>query len=251
MTDMKNVYVVTGATSGIGFATASTLLPHGRVIGVARSASRPLPDGVERLVCDISDVSDVRRLAAEIQQLGPITALVNNAAVGFGAEELIFRTNHLGPFLLTSLLADRCERVVFVASSVHKRAGALDWDALAAGRCGYSTSKLLNVMTAVELARRYPKLLANAADPGFVNSGLGRGASGAFRIMLLLTRPIQRTPEHGARTSVYLATAEVGTGGYYSNARAEPPAPVALDEAAGTRLWELSERLVANPTEAS
>jgi hypothetical protein len=106
-------------------------------------------------------------------------------------------------------------------------------------------------MTAVELARRYPKLLANAADPGFVNSGLGRGASGAFRIMLLLTRPIQRTPEHGARTSVYLATAEVGTGGYYSNARAEPPAPIALDEAAGTRLWELSERLVANPTEAS
>ena len=246
MTDMKHVYVVTGATSGIGFATASMLLPHGRVVGVVRSASRPLPDGVERLVGDVSDLSDVRRLAAEIRQLGPITALVNNAGVAFGGEELIFRTNHLGPFLLTSLLADRCERVVFVSSSRHRQAGALDWDALAAGRCGYETSKLLNVMTVVELARRYPKLLANAADPGFVRSGLGRGATGAFRIMLLLTRPIQNTPEHGARTSVYLATAEVGTGGYYANARAEPPAPIALDEAAGARLWELSERLVAD-----
>ena len=247
---MEHVYVVTGATSGIGFATASELLPHGRVIGVARSASGPLPDGVERLVGDVSDLADVRRLAAEIRQLGPITALVNNAGVGFGGEELIFRTNHLGPFLLTSLLTDRCERVVFVSSSRHK-AGTLDWDALAAGRCGYETSKQLNVMTVVQLARRYPRLLANAADPGFVRSGLGRGATGAFRIMLLLTRPIQRTPEHGARTSVHLATAQVGTGGYYANARAEAPAPIALDEAAGTRLWELSERLVASPTEAS
>jgi NAD(P)-dependent dehydrogenase (short-subunit alcohol dehydrogenase family) len=246
MTDMEHVYVVTGATSGIGYATASMLLPYGRVVGVARSASRPLPDGVERLVGDVSELSDVRRIAAEIRQLGPITALVNNAGVGFGGEELIFRTNHLGPFLLTSLLADRCERVVFVSSSRHRQAGALDWDALGAGRCGYETSKLLNVLTVVELARRYPKLLANAADPGFVRTGLGRGATGAFRIMLLLTRPIQGTPEQGARTSVHLATADVGTGGYYANARAEPPAAVALDEAAGARLWELSERLIAN-----
>ena len=246
MTDMEHVYVVTGATSGIGFATASALLPHGRVVGVARSAARPLPDGVERLVGDVSDLSDVRRLAAEVRSLGPITALVNNAGVAFGGEELIFRTNHLGPFLLTSLLADRCERVVFVSSSRHRQAGALDWAALAAGRCGYETSKLLNVMTVVELARRHPELLANAADPGFVRSGLGRGATGAFRIMLLLTRPIQGTPERGARTSVHLATADVGSGGYYANARAEPPAAIALDEAADARLWELSERLIAS-----
>lgn len=245
MTNMEHVYVVTGATSGIGFATASMLLPHGRVVGVVRDASRPLPDGVERLVGDVSDLSDVRRLAAEIGELGPITALVNNAGVGFGGDELIFRTNHLGPFLLTSLLADQCERVVYVSSSRHK-AGRLDWDALAAGRCGYDTSKLLNVMTVAELARRHPKLLANAADPGFVRSGLGRGATGAFRIMLLLTRPLQGTPESGALTSVHLATAEVGTGGYYSKSRAEPPAPIALDETADARLWELSERLIAD-----
>jgi NAD(P)-dependent dehydrogenase (short-subunit alcohol dehydrogenase family) len=107
---MDDVYVVTGATSGIGFVTASMLLRYGRVVALVRDAHKPLPDGVTRIIGDLSDLSDVPRAAAAID--GPVTALVNNAAIAFGAEDAIFRTNHLGPFLLTNLLIDRTAKVV-------------------------------------------------------------------------------------------------------------------------------------------
>ena len=120
--------VVTGANSGIGFETAAALAAMGaRVLITARSADRGRAavaslherlggDAVVQLVVfDLSDLSSVRRGAAEILEQAPrLDVLVNNAGVVLSDRvvtvdgyEATFATNHLGPFLLTNLLLDR------------------------------------------------------------------------------------------------------------------------------------------------
>ncbi|GAA4631573.1 hypothetical protein GCM10023196_061530 [Actinoallomurus vinaceus] len=87
----------------------------------------------------------------------------------------------------------------------------------------------------------------DGASPGFVRTALGRDATGAFALMLRLTRPFQADPEKGARTSIHLASspdvADV-TGGYFENGRPARPGALAQDRAAAERLWTLSARLV-------
>ena len=163
-------------------------------------------------------------------------------------------TNHLAPFRLSNLLLDLLgrsapARVITVGSDQHKRQRSIPWDDLEHGRdCTYNTSKLLNVLFTAELARRLAGtgVTANCLSPGFVRTGLGRDATGAFRVFLRLARPFQASPEAGADTPVYLATApEVAevSGGYFVRYRPAAPSALARDPAAAERLWRLSARL--------
>ena len=141
--DLKNAsgrraYVVTGPTSGIGRLTALKLADHGTVVLVGRDRKKldKVQKTIERkrqhavsVVCDLSDISSVRRAAAEIIALDlPIAGLLNNAgimpvratknALGW---DMTFATNHLGPFALTEALVPHLPdgaNVVFVASGV-------------------------------------------------------------------------------------------------------------------------------------
>jgi NAD(P)-dependent dehydrogenase (short-subunit alcohol dehydrogenase family) len=267
MTDIKHVYLVTGGTGGIGRATAAALAGRrdGTVVIVGRDAGRTAAAAadlttstggtVEPLAADLSDLDDVRRLAAAVQdRYDRLDVLVNNAAVAFGPARTVFTTNHLAPFLLTGLLRDRLAatggaRVVGVSSSTHRQVRAVPWDRLGAeGINQYPVSKLLTVLFTRGLARRLDGtgVTANAADPGFVRTGLGRGATGGFRILLTLTRPFQATPAAGARTVVQLAVdPDVAgvTGGYFVKGAAAEPSALARDDAAAERLWRLSEEL--------
>jgi retinol dehydrogenase 12 len=269
--------LVTGATHGVGLATAralaaagATVLVHGRdaELGAAVAADIGRESGnraVRFVRADFLHLEEVRELAAELARLPRLDVLINNAALidtagrctaeGYDAT---FAVNHLAPFLLTNLLLPRLAasapaRVIVVASEAHRRAGWLDFDDLMNTRVGYlrayGRSKLANLLFVRALARRLrgSGITVNAVHPGVVRSQLFRGLAAPLRFALAtVLRPFTRSLEQGARTSVYLATAaelERESGGYYRDCRRiEPTAAARCDEAAG-RLWNESVRL--------
>lgn len=272
--------LVTGATSGIGEAIATGLAVRGaRVVAVARDPRRgadvvarirrQVPAArIDPLVADLSLLTQVRVLAKEVRsRYDRLDVLVLNAAVarprlertdeGF---EVDFATNHLSPFLLTHALTGLVtDRIVTVSSSGHRHVKSLDLDALTVGDDfhhlrTYSATKLLNILFTAELARRLAGsgVTANAADPGFARTRLGRDSTGAFKAFLTLARPFQLAPARAAATPLHVATApEVAgvTGAYFEKRRPVNPSDLALDRALAERLWTLSERLVAETGE--
>jgi retinol dehydrogenase 12 len=266
--------LVTGATNGIGKATAGRLAELGAtVLAVARDRARGeqvaaeirrrAPRArVEVLTADLSRLGQIRTLAAQVQdRYDRLDVLVNNAGVAKFHRELTpdglgvtFATNHLGPFLLTNLLLDQLKksapaRVVTVSSDRHKQQRSIPWDDLEHRReCSYKASKLLNILFTYELARRLVGIgvTANCLSPGFVRTNLGREATGAFRVFLRLARPFQSSPEAGAQTSVYLATSpEVAkvSGRYFEKCTPAESSALSQDPAAAERLWQLSAQL--------
>lgn len=277
------VCVVTGANSGIGLETARELARRGAtVVMTARDAERGATaledvrastgsDAVELVMLDLADFASVRAAAAEIlQRWDRLDVLVNNAglvlmdrretAQGF---EATFGINHLGPFLLTTLLLDRLEasapsRIVNLSSEGHRLSRGLDWDDLMAERRAYrgltvyGDSKLAAILFTTELARRCEGkgVTAYAVHPGVVRSGFaGDGdARGWFGWFVGLTRLLYIGPARGARTSLYCATNPVAgaeSGHYYKGSRRAKPSRAGLDAEQASRLWEVSERLVA------
>lgn len=274
--------VITGGNSGVGKATAVALATAGAATVITsrheergREAVADIrrlsgSDEVDLVVFDLADLASVRRGAEQVLDRCPrIDVLVNNAGLvqsertetvdGF---EATFGINHLGPFLLTRLLTDRLvesapARVVTVASTAHQAARrGLDFDDLQTtrhyrGMQAYSRSKLANVLFTAELARRLAGtgVTANCLHPGTVATGFARDhdAKGFLAFGVKVIRPFILTPEQGARTSVYLATApEVAdvTGQYFVKCRVRTPSPPAQDEAAAVLLWSVSEDLV-------
>lgn len=141
-----------------------------------------------------------------------------------------------------------------MSSAAHRHVKALDLDALIDGEGfhhlrTYSATKLLTVLFTRELARRLDGsgVTANAADPGFVRTALGRDATGMFGAFLEVMRPFQESPDRGAATPVHLATSPEVTatsGGYFAKGRPATPSPLAQDQAIAERLWALSTDLV-------
>jgi len=272
------ICIVTGATHGIGRATAralaasgATVLVHGRDLARARAVaediSRDTANPEVRFVqADFAQLAQVRRLAQELQSLLPrLDVLINNAAVMAAARarsaegyDLTFAVNHLAPFLLTNLLLDKLKasapaRVIVVASEAHRRATLDFGDLMNAGASGWSTayerSKLANVLFARELARRLAGtgVTVNALHPGVVRSQLFRGSPALLRVLLWsVGRLFMLSPQQGARGSVYLASAselDGESGGYYRGCRRVAPSAAAQSEACAARLWQESARL--------
>lgn len=276
---MTMTCLITGATSGIGEAIATRLADDGAdVLAVARTVERgdaaaarirrAVPGArIEFLTADLAALDQVRSLAREVITRRPrLDVLVLNAAVARPRRELTvdgfetdFAVNHLSAFLLAAQLRDLLcasapARIVTVASDAHRQVEEVDFDGLPAGEDfhhmrTYSTTKLLTLLFTAELARRLAgtSVTANAADPGFARTGLGRDAPGAFGLFLKLARPFQLTPARAAETPVHLATAPdlaQVSGGYFRKCRPVDPGGPATDPTAAARLWDLSSDLV-------
>jgi NAD(P)-dependent dehydrogenase (short-subunit alcohol dehydrogenase family) len=272
--------IVTGASSGIGLATAKALVAHGaRVILAVRDEAKgrnaakamPGPGGAEVAVLDLASLDSVRAFARDWSRQ-PIDLLINNAGVmipplsrtadGF---ELQFGTNHLGHFALTNLLLPNVTgRVVTVSSSAH-RYGRIDFDDLNWERRryrawrAYGQSKLANLLFTAELQRRLTEagspVLSMAAHPGYAATNLQSHSDSRlmeFAMGTLGNRLVAQDAASGALPTLYAATAELpgntfaGPSGFGGLRGA--PAPCARSRAArhaevARRLWQVSESL--------
>ena len=249
-------FVVTGANSGIGFATAKDLARRGgHVIMACRAVEKAEPardaireetgnNRVELVRLDLASFASVRAAAQEVLgRVDRIDVLLLNAGVG-GVRgqtpdgfEMHFGVNHLGHFLLAGLLLDRVRRsaparIVVVASEAHYGARGIDWEAVRrptasfAGFREYGVSKLANVLFAAELGRRLAGtgVTTYAVHPGVVASNIF--ASRVPRPLMTIARLFMISNENGARTSLYCATSPaVGgeTGLFYDRSAVRTP----------------------------
>jgi NAD(P)-dependent dehydrogenase (short-subunit alcohol dehydrogenase family) len=270
------ICVVTGATRGIGRATAEGLAQLGAT--VVLTARRP-EDGakvsreiattapVEPIVvtADLSSQASIRQAAAELGRLFPhLHVLINNAGiftrrreVTVDGLEMQFAVNHLAYFLLTNLLLDQLKagapsRIINVSSGAHGGA-TLDFDNLQgeraySGNRAYSQSKLANILFTYELARRLQGtgVTANCLHPGVIATKLLADYVGVPVAGRALARTFGARPSQGAETSIYLATSpevEGVTSKYFEGRRERRSSRESYDEAGARRLWEISERL--------
>ena len=271
------VILVTGASSGIGRATAVGLARHGaRLLLVGRNPSRCEEalaavratggGDAQMLEADFSSLDGIRKLAdAVLARAEHLDVLVNNAGTVLlrrtltpDGYETTFAVNHLSYFLLTGLLLPLLRgrgptRIVSVASDAH-RSAPVDLDDLQNERT-YSTfrvygqSKSANILWTQELARRLggEGVTANSLHPGVIRSNLGRGNGVVFDLIQRTFGIFMNSPDKGAQTSIYLATSpEVKdvSGRYFANSREGAPASHATDPSVARRLWEISEELV-------
>jgi NAD(P)-dependent dehydrogenase (short-subunit alcohol dehydrogenase family) len=269
--------LITGATNGIGLAAAQELARRGASLAmVAREEAKGRASAeqieaagsgtsVDLLLADLSSQADVRRLAAEALERYPrMDVLVNNAGAMFARRrvtdegiELTWALNHLAPFLLTNLLLERLKesapaRVITTASDAH-RGAHVPFDDMAAehsytrgGFSRYGETKLANILFTAELARRLEGTGVSAFcfHPGLVSTGFNRNNGALMGALMVVARPFSRTPEHGARTLVWLADSsgpEGESGGYFVDEKLAKPTRAGQDMDAATRLWELSE----------
>lgn len=280
------VVVVTGASSGIGKATAAAFLQLGwHVIATGRDPQRcassenelrAMADGnakLDFLIGDFCEMAQVERIANEIRnKTSRIDVLINNAGgvrdkryVSSEGLESTMAANHFAPFLLTRELLPLLEatakatgpghvRIIAVSSAAHEnckgmRFGDLNWESDFAATPIYSQAKLANILFTRELAKRVEDkgIVAQAMHPGIVETNF---TSHGDQMLQQYLKDIQgHPPEHTAQTLVWMATSdEAGFPGarYFYDSGEAAMAPQALDDEAAARLWTETREVLAS-----
>jgi retinol dehydrogenase 14 len=276
------VILITGASSGIGEATAMGLGGLGAsVVAVMRvqspraeSATKRIEESTKKgggsvypMYSDLSSQSSIRQLVQDFdQRFDRLDVLINNAGVNHSKKimtvdglESTFAVNVLAPFLLTNLLLEKMKasapsRIVNVSSNAARRS-SIEFDNLQGEKkysmlSAYGQSKLaLNLLT-LEFARRLrgTGVTANFLHPGVIRTNLANDINPAARAIYSLVRLFFASPENGARTSIYVASApelEGVSGKYFSNGKEATVPKESYDGASANRLWQICEQLTS------
>ncbi|HKX75690.1 MAG TPA: SDR family NAD(P)-dependent oxidoreductase [Acidimicrobiia bacterium] len=263
--------VITGASDGIGRATARALAGSGAgLLLVGRNRPRYLPvldeirsggGEAELIEADLADLSSVAAAGRQLASRSPAPAvLINNAATtGRGGTrdgfDLAFGVNHLAHFLLTRLLLPGLAeggpaRILNLSSNAHYGLRSFTWEEAAprhltfSGFTQYRRSKAANIAFTVELSRRLAgsEVIALAIHPGVVATGLYDRLPRPWRGWV---KAGMASPEQGAVVTIECATVPwVEAGAYYTPEGIRSPAPYASSAESAHQLWNLSERLV-------
>jgi NAD(P)-dependent dehydrogenase (short-subunit alcohol dehydrogenase family) len=235
---MSRIFI-TGSTDGLGRAAARTLLAEGHeVVLHARSPERAsalaelAPGSAGVVIGDLASAVETRAIAERLNEIGRMDAVIHNAAVYLEPSrgttpEGHARTlaiNTLAPYMLTALI-ERPQRLIYLSSGMHRGAGGslddVDWiERRWEPSRAYSESKLHVTALALALARRWPGVLSNAVDPGWVPTKMGgAGASDDLEMGHLTQTWLAVSNDPAARVS----------GGYWYHRKRQKPAEEAVD----------------------
>ena len=276
--------LITGANVGIGLATAKALARKGfnlillcRNKGKGEEALNVLQRinpaiTVELVLADLTDADSIRRAAEQVKHTHQVLdVLINNAGYSPDRIEFVdnveksFYANHIGHFILTYHLLDLLKasgeaRIINLSSAAYALGNASRFfqrDEKLSILSAYGDGKLANILFTKELANRYADvgITAYAVHPGVVNSGFGSNFTGGIGLLMGLARPFMRTPERGAETSVYLATAPLavltktdgkvgGSGGFFADSKPKSLKHNDLTNKRTADLWKKSMEFV-------
>jgi NAD(P)-dependent dehydrogenase (short-subunit alcohol dehydrogenase family) len=211
---MSRIFI-TGSSDGLGFLAAKFLIEEGhRVVLHARNSDRAketisrIKDAENIVTGDLSSITQTKQVAEQVNTLGLFDAVIFNAGIGTHESKRIqtedglsqiFAVNSLAPYILTCLI-NKPKRMVYTSSGLHKGGDSslkdLNWtDRKWDGMAAYSDSKLHNLILAFAVARKWPDVLSNALEPGWVPTKMGGpGAPDSL--------------EEGAKTQVWLAAGQ-------------------------------------------
>ena len=249
---MARVFV-TGSADGLGLLAGRSLLENGHeVVLHARNPARAeetrkrVAAAKAVVVGDLASLAQTRGLADQANRLGPFDAVIHNAGVGYQEPRTqtedglprVFAVNVLSFYVLTALV-ERPKRLVYMSSGMHRGADSsmedVEWTKRRwRGAAAYAESKLCDVLLAFAVARRWPKVLSNAVDPGWVPTRMG--GPGAPDDL-----------DDGSRTQAWLAVSDdpaaLVSGRYFHHLRPRDPDPACHDVSRQEKLLEICARL--------
>lgn len=268
-TEIKDkTIVITGGSSGIGAAAARILAKKGpKLVITGRSEeTRKLATelGCDYYLLNYSSFSEVSSFAQDLLEKYPrIDVLVNNVGgiiadrrITEDGHEMSLQVNHLSGFLLTQLLQERLEEsnaMVINTSSVANTIGNINFEDLESeinynALKVYGTAKLMNILHAMEISRRFKGVRATSFHPGGVRTGFAREGSGFIKWFYnsVLKDLFLISPEKGADTLIWLIEGEAGKdwkdGEYYYKRKPGRKSPQ-VSSSNAEKLWEASEQL--------
>jgi NAD(P)-dependent dehydrogenase (short-subunit alcohol dehydrogenase family) len=245
---MARVFI-TGSSDGLGRMAAQLLIEqghrpvlHARNQKRAKQAMAAVPGADTAVIGDLSSIAQTHSVAEQVNKLGIFDAVIHNAAVGYleprpiATEDglpHVFAVNTLAPYILTALIT-RPKRLIYLSSGLHQSGDPslndLTWEHRQwRGQQAYSDTKFHDVLLALGIARRWPNVLSNAVDPGWVATKMG--GPGATDDL-----------EEGYRTQVWLALsndpAAAVSGEYFYHMKHRKPHPATRDTAQQEKLFE-------------
>ena len=268
---------ITGATSGIGYATAREYASHGanllvinrneeKALNLCEEIKRDFGVECDFMLADFAHISEVKKVGKELANSDlNIDVFIHNAGVYLTEKtisddglEMVFQVDHLSSFILNYILKDKLKaqrkcRIILVNSEGHRFAilglnlDDLNWEKRRySGLKSYGSAKTAQLLTMIKFNDYFQNsdVTINAMHPGNVKTNMGEDNISFFKRVFI--EPSYRSVEISAKSLYYLGVSkdiEGVSGKFFNLTYEEEPAPPALNREIAEELWDLSIKL--------